>query len=100
LITAGKTQGLVIAGFGGGTVAGSMFEAIKEARAKRVPVVITGAPTGRILPASATPGSVIMTKGIGCVFADYLTPQKARILLMLAMMHTREPAALQDYFDR
>ena len=71
LITAGKTQGLVIAGFGGGTVAGSMFEAIKEARAKRVPVVITGAPTGRILPASATPGSVIMTKGIGCVFADY-----------------------------
>jgi L-asparaginase len=77
-----------------------MFEAIKEARAKRVPVVITGAPTGRILPASATPGSVIMTKGIGCVFADYLTPQKARILLMLAMMHTREPAALQDYFDR
>jgi len=41
-----------------------------------------------------------MTKGIGCVFADYLTPQKARILLMLAMMHTREPAALQAYFDR
>jgi L-asparaginase len=101
LITAGKVQGLVIAGFGGGTVAGSMFEAIKEGRAKRVPVVITGAPTGRIIyPASASPGSVIMTKGIGCVFADYLSPQKARILLMLAMMQTREPEVLQAYFDR
>ncbi len=100
LITAGKTQGLVIAGFGGGTVAGSMFEAIKAARAKRIPVVITGAPTGRILPASASPGSVIMTKGIGCVFADYLSPQKARILLMLAMTQTREPGLLQAYFDR
>ena len=36
----------MIAAFGAGTVAGSMFEAIKEARAKGVPVVITGAPTG------------------------------------------------------
>jgi L-asparaginase len=101
LMSAGKTQGLVIAGFGGGTVAGSMFEAIKEARAKGLPVVITGAPTGRIIyPASASPGSVIMTKGTGCVFADYLSPQKARILLMLAMMQTRDPARLQAYFDR
>jgi L-asparaginase len=101
LITSGKAQGLVIAGFGGGTVTGSMFEAIKEARGKRFPVVITGAPTGRIIhPSSASPGSVIMTRGIGCVLADYLSPQKARILLMLAMMQTREPAGLQAYFDR
>jgi L-asparaginase len=100
LITAGEAQGLVIAGFGGGTVAGSMFEAIKEARMKRVPVVITGAPTGHIVPASATPGSVVTTKGIGCVFADYLSPQKAQILLMIAMMQTRESADLQAYFDR
>jgi hypothetical protein len=34
LIAAGKTQGLVVAGFGGGIVSGPMFEAIKEARAK------------------------------------------------------------------
>ncbi|HUQ94600.1 MAG TPA: asparaginase [Bryobacteraceae bacterium] len=99
LMATGKTQGLVVAGFGGGTVAGSMFEAIKEARAKGLPVVITGAPTGRIYPSSASPGSVLMTRRIGCVLAHNLSPQKARILLMLAMTHTRQPSALQAYFD-
>jgi L-asparaginase len=100
LILAGKTQGLVVAGFGGGIVSGPMFEAIKEARAKGVPVVITGAPAGRVFVSSASPGSVLMTQRIGCVIAQNLTPKKARILLMLAMLQTRDHAALQAYFDR
>jgi L-asparaginase len=33
------------------------------------------------------------------VLADNLSPQKARVLLMLALTKTREPAALQKYFD-
>jgi L-asparaginase len=41
-----------------------------------------------------------MTQRIGCVIAQNLTPKKARILLMLAMLQTRDQAALQSYFDR
>lgn len=100
LLGAGKTQGLVIAGFGAGTLASAMADAIKEARTKGLPVVITGAPTGRILPASATPGSVLMMQRLGCVLAHNLSPQKARILLMLAMTRSRQSSALQAYFDK
>jgi len=99
-LLAGKTQGVVIAGFGAGTVAAAMVAAIKEARAKGLPVVITGAPTGRVAPASASPGSPLEMRRIGCIFANNLTPQKARILLMLAMTRTRDSAELQQYFNK
>jgi L-asparaginase len=100
LLSSGKAQGLVIAGFGGG-VAGAMFDAIKEARAKGLPVVISSrVPTGRMIPSSASPGSVLMLQQIGCVLADNLTPQKARVLLKLALTRTRDPETLQKYFDQ
>jgi L-asparaginase len=96
----GAVQGLVIAGLGLGGVPGSMFDAIKEVRARGIPVVIsTRVPTGRIFPLSATKGSALTLKQIGCVLADNLTPQKARILLMLALTKARDPEILQKYFD-
>ena len=96
----GAVQGLVIAGLGLGGVPGSMFDAIKEARARGIPVVIsTRVPTGRVFPLSANKGSALTLKQIGCVLADNLSPQKARILLMLALTKTHDPEALQKYFD-
>lgn len=93
-------QGIVIPGLGPGNVPGSMFDAIQEARARGFPVVIsTRVPTGRIFPLSAGKGSALALKRIGCVLADNLSPQKARILLMLALTKTRNPSALQSYFD-
>jgi L-asparaginase len=78
-----------------------MFDAIQEARAKGIPVVVgTRVPTGRVFPLSATKGSALSLKAIGCVLADNLSPQKARILLMLALTRTRGPQVLQAYFDR
>jgi len=44
-------------------------------------------------------GSALSLKSIGCVLADNLSPQKARILLMLALTKTSDPQALQKYFD-
>jgi L-asparaginase len=100
LVRAGSASGLVIAGLGLGSVSSSMYEAVEEARAKGVPVVIsTRVPTGRIFPLSAMKGSSLTLKHIGCVLADNLSPQKARVLLMLALTKTRDPAALQKYFD-
>jgi L-asparaginase len=100
LLRAGDVNGLVIAGMGLGGVTSVMFDAIKEARAKGVPVVIsTRVPTGRVFSLSAMKGSSLTLRQIGCVLADNLSPQKARVLLMLALTKTRDPAALQKYFD-
>lgn len=100
LLRDADVQGLVIAGLGLGGVTSLMFDAIQEARARGVPVVIsTRVPTGRIFPLSASKGSSLTLRAIGCVLADNLSPQKARVLLMLALARTREPASLQKYFD-
>src|SRR5215469_4345202 len=93
-------QGMVIAGLGLGGVPAAMFDAIQEARGRGLPVVIsTRVPTGRIFSLSAVKGSSLSLKQIGCVLADDLSPQKARILLMLALTKTHEPNSLQKYFD-
>jgi len=100
LVNEGVVQGLVIAGLGLGNVPGSMFEEIQKARARGIPVVVsTRVPTGRVFPLSAAKGSALALKKIGCVLADNLSPQKARILLMLALTQGKDTAALQQYFD-
>ena len=97
---AGEIDGLVIAGLGLGCVSSSMFDAIQEARAKNIAVVIgTRVPTGRIFSLSAMKGCSLTLKQIGCVLADNLSPQKARVLLLLALTKTRDPESLQKYFD-
>jgi L-asparaginase len=93
--------GLVIAGAGLGHVSGSMFDAIEQLRAKNIPVVIsTRVYKGRTLPLYAAKGSGISLVNIGCVEADNLSPQKARVLLMLALTQTKDPKELAKYFDR
>jgi L-asparaginase len=100
LLRSGDVNGLVIAGMGLGGVTSPMYDAIKEARDKGIPVVIsTRVPTGRIFSLSAMKGSSLTLRQIGCVLADNLSPQKARVLLMLALTKTSDPAALQKYFD-
>ena len=101
LLRDGSFQGLVISGLGLGGVTSAMFDAIQEVRSRGIPVVIsTRVPTGRIFPLSASKGSALSLKQIGCVLADNLSPQKARILLMLALTVTHDAGALQQYFDR
>ena len=101
LLRDGSVQGLVISGLGLGGVTSAMFDAVQEVRSRGIPVVIsTRVPTGRIFPLSASKGSALSLKQIGCVLADNLSPQKARILLMLALTVTHDAGALQQYFDR
>jgi L-asparaginase len=100
LLQAGEIDGLVIAGFGLGCVSSSMYDALQEARAKDIAVAIsTRVPTGRIFSLSAMKGCSLTLKQIGCVTADNLSPQKARVLLLLALTKTRDPQSLQKYFD-
>jgi hypothetical protein len=68
---------------------------------KGIPVVIsTRVPTGRVLPVYGFKGGGKTLKDAGAIFADDLSAQKARLLLMLALQTTSKPAEIQKLFDR
>jgi L-asparaginase len=96
---AAGAQGIVLAGVGRGNITPDQGEAVREAREAGVTVVVgsrTGA--GRVpvrrgpLPPS---GDGLSGALLG---AGDLTPQKARILLMLALTRTRDPGELEALF--
>ena len=63
-----------------------MFNAVRYALSKNVPVVIsTRVPNGRVLPNYGFEGGGKTLADAGAVMADDLSPAKARILLMLAL---------------
>ncbi len=98
---AAGAKGIVVQALGWGNMNVAMFEAVAETLKKGVPVVVTTrVPTGRVLPVYGFQGGGKTTKDLGAVFADDLSPQKARILLMLALQTTSDPAKLQAMFDR
>jgi L-asparaginase len=91
-ITQAKADGLVIAGFPTGSGTPAMDEVVKRHVAKGVPIVMTNrGGMGRVIDTRATEGRPL-------IWGDNLTPQKARILLMLALTRTRDPAELQRIF--
>ncbi|MEF9996007.1 MAG: asparaginase, partial [Burkholderiaceae bacterium] len=60
----------------------------------------TRVPNGRVQPHYGSIGGGKMLQDMGAIFADNLSPQKARVLLMLAMQHTGDKSQLQAYFDK
>ena len=95
-------KGLVIEGLGWGNVNKPMFAAIKDAIAKGTPVVITSrVPNGRVLPNYGWEGGGKTLVDAGAVMGDDLSPQKARILLMLLLQDSvTGQKDLQAAFDR
>ena len=86
-------QGIVAAGFAPGLVPPAQLDALNEAARAGVAVAhCSRVGSGRVpaLGASHARGSVT---------ADNLTPQKARILLMLGLTRTRNRTELQRMFD-
>ena len=94
-------KGIVVQALGRGNVNPALYDAVKEAIGKGVVVVIsTRVPNGRVLPVYGYPGGGATLKEAGAVFADNLSPEKARILLMLALQDTSKPSEIQRLFDR
>ena len=88
------TAGLVLVGFGGGTYPAAFLEAGERAVQAGIAVV---------LATRSTAGRVVQTPrkaDAGFIVSDDLMPQKARILLMLALGITRERRAIQEMFYR
>jgi L-asparaginase len=87
-----QSAGLVVAGFGSGTFPPVFLEAAIRATANGIPVV---------LASRSTSGRIIMTpkkEEAGFIVADDLHPQKARILLMLALTISHDRQAIQEMF--
>jgi L-asparaginase len=87
---AAGARGIVIAGFGRGGSTAQQREAMTRARARGV-VVVVSTRTG----AGRVPGSET-DKTIG---AGDLNPQKARVLLTLALSRTSDPAEVARIFQ-
>jgi L-asparaginase len=94
-------RGIVVQALGWGNVNVEMHAAIKETVQRGVPVVIsTRVADGRVRPKYGFVGGGKTLQDAGAVFADDLSPQKARILLMLALQAPSSLATIQDLFDR
>jgi L-asparaginase len=90
---AAGAEGLVSAGFAPAFVTPALGEAMARAIAGGTPVAAsTRAGSGRVFHTTRM-------REAGFLQADNLSPQKARILLMLGLTVTREPAALQRMFE-
>ncbi len=96
-LASGGTQGIVVAGTGAGSLSARERDAFKPllsggAAASR-PVVVRSNRTGngRVLPQADT-------DALGMVPGDNLSPQKARVLLMLALTKTRDLAEIRRMF--
>ena len=91
-VIATKPSGVVVAGFAGGRMSAGAREAVKRAAAAGLAVVVAShVPGGRIV------GDPV--EGLPAVVARDLSPNKARVLLMLALTQSRELKYLQHVFD-
>ena len=86
------SPGLVVAGFGGGTFPPQVIESAARAVERGIVVV---------LASRSSAGRVVMTPAKeqqGFIVSDNLLPQKARVLLMLALTRTTDRDRIQQMF--
>lgn len=94
------SKGLVIEAMGRGNIPPKMYEGVKYAREKGIPVVIVSrCHTGRVFDSYGYLGSGRDLRNIGCIFGGDLPGQKARIKLMLSLGKTNDLKEIKDYFE-
>jgi L-asparaginase len=91
-VLATSPAGVVVAGFAGGRLSAGAREAVKRAASAGLPVVVAShVPGGRIV------GNPV--ENLAAVVARDLSPNKARVLLMLALTRSRDLTEIQRLFD-
>jgi len=87
-------EGIVIAGFPTGSATPVMDDVIRRVVPKGIAVVMTNrGGMGRVMDKKRSEARPLL-------WGDNLTPVKARVLLMLALTTSRDPAALQQMFEQ
>lgn len=94
-LDSGKIRGLVIAGFGDGNIPASYRTLLIHAREKGIVIVRST----RVAGGYVTPDYNQLDSTYGLISARSLNPQKARILLMLALMQTKNILEIQALFN-
>lgn len=89
-----KVDAIVIAGVGNGNFSKAFTEAIKKA--KEANIIVCRA--SRCLSGRVVLDGEVSDDELGTIVSDDLNPQKARILLMLGLMKTKDRKQLQEYF--
>ena len=88
-------RGIVHAGVGNGNIHKNLLPGLTEASRNGILVVRSSrVPTGPTTPEAEIDDSVY-----GFIASQELNPQKARILLMLALTRTQNPQLIQSYFN-
>jgi L-asparaginase len=94
MLVSKKVDGIVIAGVGNGNFNKAYMDAVKRAVAAGVIVCrASRTPSGRVVLHDE-----INDDELGTIVSDDLTPQKARILLMLGLTRSRDKKQLQQLF--
>lgn len=91
---ANGAKGIVIAGVGNGNMNKASVDAAERAVKKGVVVVRSS----RVATGSVGRNIELDDDKLGFIASDELNPQKSRILLSLALLKPRDPAALQKLF--
>lgn len=90
-------DGVVLAGVGGGNFYAPVQELAEQAVAKGMKIVrSTRCPYGGVY----TEGGEVDDLQLGFIAAGCLNPQKARILLMLALTETNDTDRIREYFNQ
>ncbi|WP_269843236.1 type II asparaginase [Campylobacter jejuni] len=86
------TKGIVVAGSGAGSIHKNQKDVLKELLKKGLDVVVSSrVVAGRVAVSDSD-------EKLGFISAEDLNPQKARVLLMLALTKTSDPKKIQEYF--
>jgi len=89
-------KGLVIAGVGDGNMTAPAIEAVKAATAKGIVVVRSSRTNGGLVRRNIE----VSDDDLGTVASMELNPGKARVLLQLALLKSKDTKVIQGYFDR
>lgn len=93
--TAAGAKGIVIAGVGNGNMTKTALDAL-EAQAKKGVVCVR---SSRVTTGQVGRNVEVDDDKMGFVASLGLNPQKARVLLRLALLKTNDPKQIQRYFD-
>lgn len=86
------TKGIVVAGSGAGSIHKNQKDVLKELLKKGLKVVVSSRVVAGCVAVSDS------DEKLGFISAEDLNPQKARVLLMLALTKTNDPKKIQEYF--
>lgn len=86
------TKGIVVAGSGAGSIHKNQKDVLKELLKKGLKVVVSSRVVAGCVAVSDS------DEKLGFISAENLNPQKARVLLILALTKTSDPKKIQEYF--